>query len=47
MILLITSLAKTQDCAKALQETTAEPVQVAASLREAVKQLRQTNFQPS
>jgi hypothetical protein len=44
MILLITSLAKAQDCAKALQEVTAEPVQVAATLREAVEQLRANDF---
>jgi hypothetical protein len=44
MILLITSLAKAQDCAKALQEATAEPVQVAATLREAVEQLRANDF---
>ena len=44
MILLITSLAKAQDCAKALQEATAEPVQVAATLREAVAQLQAHEF---
>jgi len=44
MILLITSLAKAQDCAKALQGTTAEPVQVAATLREAVAQLQAHEF---
>jgi hypothetical protein len=44
MILLITSLAKTQDCSKTLQETTAEPVQVAATLREAVRQLQAHEF---
>jgi hypothetical protein len=44
MILLITSLAKAQDCAKALQETTAEPVQVAATLLEAVAQLQAREF---
>jgi hypothetical protein len=44
MILLITSLAKAQDCAKALQEATSEPVQVAATLREAVEQLRANDF---
>ncbi len=44
MILLITSLAKTQDCSKALQETTGEPVQVAASLGEAVRQLQTHEF---
>ncbi len=44
MILLITSLAKTQDCSNALQETTGEPIQVAASLREAVTQLQAHEF---
>jgi hypothetical protein len=44
MILLITSLAKAQDCAKALQEVVAEPVQVAATLHEAVAQLQAHEF---
>jgi hypothetical protein len=44
MILLITSLAKIQDCSNALQETTGEPVQVAASLGEAVTQLQAHEF---
>jgi hypothetical protein len=44
MILLITSLAKTQDCAKALQEATGEPVQVAGTLSEAVVQLQAHEF---
>jgi hypothetical protein len=44
MILLITSLARVQDCAKALQEVTAEEVQVAATLREAVTQLQAHEF---
>ena len=44
MILLITSLAKAQDCAQALQEATAEPVQVAATLPEAVAQLQAHEF---
>ena len=44
MILLITSLAKAQDCAKALQEVTAEPVEVAGNLREAVAQLQAHEF---
>jgi hypothetical protein len=44
MILLITSLAKAQDCAAALQEVTAEPVQVAARLQEAVEQLQAHEF---
>jgi CheY-like chemotaxis protein len=44
MILLITSLAKVQDCAAALQEVTGEPVKVAASLQEAVAQLQTHEF---
>ena len=44
MILLITLLAKGQDCAKALQEAAAEPVQVAATLHEAVAQLQAQEF---
>jgi hypothetical protein len=44
MILLITSLAKAQDCAKALQEVAAEPVQVAATLPEAVALLQAHEF---
>jgi len=44
MILLITALAKAQDCAAALQEVTAEPVQVAARLHEAVAQLQAHEF---
>jgi hypothetical protein len=44
MILLITSLAKAQDCAKALQETAAEPVQVAATLPDALTQLQAHEF---
>jgi len=44
MILLITSLGKAQDCAKALQEATAEPVLVAATLGEAVAQLQAHEF---
>ncbi len=44
MILLITSLAKAQDCAKALQEASAEPVELAASLREAMAQLQAHEF---
>jgi len=44
MILLITSLARVQDCVQALQETAAESVQVAATLREAVTQLQTHEF---
>jgi hypothetical protein len=44
MILLITAIAKAQHCAAALQEVTAEPVQVAATLHEAVAQLQAHEF---
>lgn len=44
MILLITSLAKAQDCARALQESIAEPVQVAATLPAAVAELQAHEF---
>ncbi len=44
MILLITAIAKAQDCAAALQKITAEPVQVAATLHEAVAQLQAHEF---
>src|ERR1700733_6625532 len=44
MILLITALAKALDCAAALQEVTAEPVQVAATLQEAIAQLQAHEF---
>ncbi len=44
MILLITSLAKAQECAEALQEVTAEPVKVAATLHEALAQLQAHEF---
>ncbi len=44
MILLITSLAKAQDCAKALQEAATEPVEVAATLPRAVAQLQAHEF---
>jgi hypothetical protein len=44
MILLITSLENAQDCAKALQEITSEPVGVAATLSEAVAQLQAQEF---
>jgi hypothetical protein len=44
MILLITSLAKAQDCAAALQEVSAEPVKVAATLQDAVAQLQAHEF---
>jgi hypothetical protein len=44
MILLITSLAKAQDCAKALQEVTNEPVQVAPTLHQALTHLQAEEF---
>ena len=44
MILLITSLAKAQDCAKALQEVASEPVEVAGTLHAAVDQLQAHEF---
>lgn len=44
MILLITSLAKAQDCAQTLQEVTSEPVQVAATLQQAVTQPQAEEF---
>jgi hypothetical protein len=44
MILLITALAKAQDCAAALHEVTAEPVHVASRLQEAVAQLQAHEF---
>ncbi|HXR15870.1 MAG TPA: hypothetical protein VN777_06625 [Terriglobales bacterium] len=44
MILLITSLAKAQDCSKALEDATAEPVRVAATLSDAVTQLQANEF---
>ena len=44
VILLITPSAKAQDCAKAIQEATAESAQVAATLRQAVTQLRAQEY---
>jgi hypothetical protein len=44
MILLITSLTKSQDCAKALEEVTSEPVRVSATLSDAVTQLQAQEF---
>jgi len=44
MILLITPSAKAQDCAKAIQEATAESAQVAATLRQAVTHLRAQEY---
>lgn len=44
MILLISSLAKAHDCARALQEATNEPVKVCASPSEAVATLQAQAF---
>jgi hypothetical protein len=44
MILLITPSAKVQECAQALEEATAEAVQVASSLRQAASMLRADEF---
>lgn len=44
MILLITPSAKVQESAKALEEATSEPVQIAATLRQAVSQLRSNEY---
>jgi hypothetical protein len=44
MILLITSVAKAQECAQALQTATTEPVMVCADLQEAVLQLKEKEF---
>ncbi|HUK23080.1 MAG TPA: hypothetical protein VLV49_00770 [Terriglobales bacterium] len=44
MILLITPSARAQECARALEEATSEPAQVAASLRQAATQLREQEF---
>ena len=44
MILLISCVAKAQDCAQTLQEATHEPVIVCASLQEAITQLKEKEF---
>jgi hypothetical protein len=44
MILLVTPSARAQDCAKAIQEVTAESAQVAATLRQAVTHLRAQEY---
>jgi hypothetical protein len=44
MILLITPYATAQQCGKALEEATAESVQVAENLRQAVAHLRSTEY---
>jgi uncharacterized protein YjiS (DUF1127 family) len=44
MILLITSVAKAQECAQALQAATNEPVMVCAGVQEAVLQLEGKEF---
>ena len=44
MILLITPSAKAQECARALEEASSEPVQIAASLRQAATHLRTREY---
>jgi hypothetical protein len=44
MILLITPSAKVQECAKALEEATSEALHIAATLRQAVGQLRTEEY---
>ncbi len=44
MILLITPSAKVQECAKALEEATAESLQIAPSLRQAAAHLRSDEY---
>ncbi|HLW88431.1 MAG TPA: hypothetical protein VKR57_08035 [Terriglobales bacterium] len=44
MILLITCVAKAQECAQALQEATLEPVTVCTGLQEAARQLEVKEF---
>src|ERR1700691_4921596 len=44
MILLITCVAKAQECAQALQAATNQPVIVCAALQEAVLQLKEREF---
>ncbi len=44
MILLITRMAKGQECGQALQQATSEPTQVAANMRQAASRLRSQEF---
>jgi hypothetical protein len=44
MILLITPATRAQECAKAIEEATGEPVQVAATLQQAVTRLRAADY---
>jgi hypothetical protein len=44
MILLITPATRVQECAKAIEEATGEPVQVAATLQQAVAHLRAADY---
>jgi hypothetical protein len=44
MILLITPATRAQDCAKAIEEATGEPVQVAATLQHAIAHLRAAEY---
>src|SRR5690349_6543357 len=44
MILLMTPSVRAQECAKALEETSAEPIDTATSLRQASTQLRSQEY---
>ena len=44
MILLVTTSARAQECAQAIQQTTNEAVQIASSLRQAGEKLREQAF---
>jgi hypothetical protein len=44
MILLITSVAKAQECAQALQAATSEPVMVCAGVQETIARLQEKEF---
>lgn len=44
MILLVTTSARAQECAQAIQQTINEPVQIATSLRQAAEKLRAQSF---
>jgi len=44
MILLITASARAQECAQAIQKSTAEPVQIAATLQQASAHLRTQEY---
>jgi hypothetical protein len=44
MILLVTTSARAQECAQAIQQVTTEPVQVASTLRQAAENLREQSY---